>query len=136
MTSQKNQKKVAKQQNKQLKAIAKTTVTRPDKTTTKITNKNRWHWHWHLPKFVKALIRPARIIGDIVLFPFALVLPYYFGEVYEDYVMHLDVRGLDKYEIVHENYSITFMYTCAAVVTVILCFLLLKRLFYNIKRKD
>lgn len=122
MTSHKNQEKVVKQQNKQLKIIAKT------------TNKKRWHWH--LPKFVKALIRPARIIGDIVLFPFALVLPYYFGEVYEDYVMHLDVRGLDKYEIVHENYSITFMYTCAAVVTVILCFLLLKRLFYNIKRKD
>lgn len=111
-------------------------VEHPKIDPAKTKKKRRWHLVWHTPKFLKPLVKPARIIGDLIIFPFVLVLPYYFGEIYEDYVMHLDIRGLSKYEIVHENYSITFMYMCAAVTTVILCYLILKRLVYNIRRKD
>lgn len=82
--------------------------------------------------WLKKLVKPLKCICDIFLLIIFSVLPYYFGQVYEGYATHLPTKHVDPHILLHRDKTIWFGYMIAAIVTVELCWYMLKRLKHNL----
>lgn len=93
----------------------------------KKTTKQKWH------RFKLMLFKPLHIIGWLFATMMGIGAPVYYAQLYEEYVYNLPASGMTKYEVSHYTQMISFSYQVAALVTVLLGYLCIKKLIKVIK---
>lgn len=69
---------------------------------------------------------------DLIILVLVAVVPYYIAEIYEGWITHLSVKGIDPHMIVHRDKTIWFAYVLAAIICVELCWYMLWRTTYDL----
>lgn len=88
---------------------------------------NSWH------RFYLSLSKPLHILGWTLFTIIAIYVPVYFAQTYEQWVYSLPTASLSKYEISHYSQMISFAYQVAALATVLIGYLCIKKLHKVIK---
>lgn len=85
-------------------------------------------------KALMTVIRPAKILSWGVLTLLCVMLPNYFAQVYESSIYSMGT--MEKTQAAHYANMIQFGYSVASLATVLIAYLMIKRLWKLVKEKS
>lgn len=97
------------------------------------SEKNIKQIHKKATSLKDSIIRLLKIFGWMFLTLIGVYAPCYLAQLYENSIYSIGANSMNKVEAAHFTNMITFGYNTASIATVLIAYLMLKKLFEIIK---